>query len=85
MFGISFFFIFLVVLECFVKSNIWGVGISFLSEVYKLWQFFYVVNRLLYVDLEFVYDVVGSVEVKYFNIVKDVKRKLILSIIFILI
>lgn len=64
MFGISFFFIFLVVLECFVKSNIWGVGISFLSEVYKLWQFFYVVNRLLYVDLEFVYDVVGSVEVK---------------------
>lgn len=64
MLGISFLFTSLAVLECFAKSNIRGVGTSFPSEVYKLWQPSYVVNRLPHADLELVYDAVGSVEAK---------------------
>lgn len=54
----------LTVFECFAKINIRGVGTSFPSEVYKLWQPSYVVNRQLYADLELVYDALGSVEAK---------------------
>lgn len=61
---ISFLFTSLALLECFAKSNIRGVGTSFPSEVYKLWQPSYVVNRLPHADLELVYDAVGSVEAK---------------------
>lgn len=61
---IVFLLVSLAVFECFAKINIRGVGTSFPSEVYKLWQPSYVVHRQLYADLELVYDTLGSVEAK---------------------
>lgn len=78
MLGISFLFTSLAVLECFAKSNIRGVGTSFPSEVYKLWQPSYVVNRLPHADLELVYDVEAK-EILYKNV--DVEYASVESVI----